>query len=390
MIAQAVVWYGRSVRLENEAIQTMQRPIRVFVLRALFLFVTLGMLLAISGCFLATSVLTASFRWSPQPCFPGQVITFDALASSGGRGGIATYHWSFHDGTTATGPVVTRDYATSGSYTVRLTITDSRGSTAMISRAVDVFDALLVPAEYTRIQDAIDAARDGDRIVVMPGTYVESIRVDKDIILQSSDPGRSNIVESTIIRGFEYGLATVRIGSGSHAMIEGFTILTGPSLTGGAECGACYGVVYIREASPTIRGNRIINSTDSGIAIYESKAHIEGNTFSNNSSTIPGGAISVDSYTVAPVITRNTFEGNTAPSGGAIFITATAAIELEPAGAAETIVSSNVFTSNTATEFGGGAIFVEYVGNLRLDSPDSNIYEGNYPNTVQYIVPPTP
>ena len=368
----------------------MQRPIRAFALRSLFLGAALGVLLTSSGCFLVTSLLTASFRWSPQPCFPGQAITFDALASSGGRGGIAQYEWSFHDGTTASGPVVTRKYASAGSYTVRLTVTDSSGTTAVLSRAVSVTDALIVPTQYSRIQDAVDAARDGDRIVVMPGTYVESIRVDKDIILQSSDPGRSNVVESTILRGFEYGLATIRIGSGSHATIEGFTILSGPTDQGGGICAACSGIILIREASPTIRGNRILNSGDGGIGIYESKAHIERNTFSNNRSTVPGGAISVDSYTVAPVITRNTFEGNTAPSGGAVFITATAPIEIEPAGAAETIVSGNVFTSNTATEFGGGAIFVEYVGNLRLDSPDSNIYEGNYPNTVQYIVPPTP
>lgn len=98
----------------------------------------------------------------------------------------------------------------------------------------------------------------------------------------------------------------------------------------------------------------------------------------------------VDSYLVAPRISHNHFEGNTAPSGGALFITATAATVLDPAGAAMTVVTGNTFRNNTANLFGGGAIFVEYVGNLYLETPDSNTYIGNSPEAVFYIVPPTP
>jgi len=52
------------------------------------------------------------------------------------------------------------------------------------------------------------------------------------------------------------------------------------------------------------------------------------------------------------------------------------------------------FTGNTGTGSGtappgGGAIYVEFWGNLRLDTPDSNTYSGNEPNDIFYTVPPT-
>jgi len=42
-----------------------------------------------------------------------------------------------------------------------------------------------------------------------------------------------------------------------------------------------------------------------------------------------------------------------------------------------------------ATKYGGGAFFVEYTGNLKLDTPDSNTYSGNDPDDIFYTVPPS-
>ncbi len=282
-------------------------------------------------------------------------------------------------------------FSSPGRYSVELTVVTEKGEQAFASKQVTILHGLVVPSAYPTIQEAIDAARDGETVVVMPGTYRENIRIrEKRITVQSSDPDSSVVVRSTVIQGVEEGRPTIRIGSGSEATLAGFTLLAGP-LEGyeGAKCGACFGIVYIREASPTVRKNRIVNSPDTGIAIYESGAKIEENIISNNSADLPGGAIVVDSYRVAPRITRNTFEGNSATSGGAIFITSTAVLDATPACAAMTIVTGNTFRDNTATQFGGGAIFVEYVGNLRLDSPDSNTYVGNEPDDVFYVVSPS-
>ena len=348
-----------------------------------------GLLLLI-GCALTREDLTVAFQFSPSICFIGQAIEFDASASFGGGDDITEYAWRFGDGASAQGRVVVHTFASPREYIVELTITSSGGRTATASRRLQIQRALLVPSMYRTIQAAIDAASDGDTVLVLPGMYTESLRImKKGITLQSADPHSSVVVQSTTIRGAEYGRPTISLGNGTTSTVAGFTILPGPDDLISGPCDACAGMVYIREASPTIRLNRILDSPNTGIGVYESKAHIEYNTISGNSlSGGSGGGIIVDSYRVAPIITGNTFENNSAKTGGAIFINATAVVILSPACAAATIMSQNSFISNVATAGYGGAIFVEYTGNLRLDTPDSNTYTGNGTNPVHYVVPP--
>lgn len=347
-------------------------------------------LLLLVGCALTREDLTVAFQFSPSMCFIGQGIEFDASASFGGGDEIAEYAWRFGDGVVAEGRVVVHAFAAPREHAVELTITSSGGRTATASRRIQVQRALVVPSMYRTIQAAIDAASDDDTILVLPGVYTESLRImEKRITLQSADPQSVAVVQSTTIRGAEYGRPTISLGNGTTSTVAGFTILPGPEDLISGPCDACAGMVYIREASPTIRLNRILDSPNAGIGVYESKAHIEYNTISGNSlSGGSGGGIIVDSYRVAPIITGNTFENNSAKTGGAIFINAMAVVVISPACAAGTIVSQNSFISNAAASGYGGAIFVEYTGNLRLDTPDTNLYTGNGTNPVHYVVPP--
>lgn len=70
----------------------------------------------------------------------GLTCQFDGRASADRDGSITAYTWELGDGTTASGPVVTRTYAQAGTYTVRLTVTDDDGATTTTSRAVTVSD----------------------------------------------------------------------------------------------------------------------------------------------------------------------------------------------------------------------------------------------------------
>ncbi len=64
--------------------------------------------------------------------------TVDAGASSDPDGTIAAYAWNFGDGFTTTGKTASHGYATAGSKTITLTVTDNLGKTATVSKVVDV------------------------------------------------------------------------------------------------------------------------------------------------------------------------------------------------------------------------------------------------------------
>ena len=53
-------------------------------------------------------------------------------------GAVAAYAWDFGDGTTATGVTASHAYAAAGTYTVRLTVTDTDGAAAVLERVVTV------------------------------------------------------------------------------------------------------------------------------------------------------------------------------------------------------------------------------------------------------------
>jgi parallel beta-helix repeat protein len=57
----------------------------------------------------------------------GEKITFDGTGSLSPDGGIATYLWTFGDGTTKTGDVVTHNFSYEGNYTVNLTVVNTLG-----------------------------------------------------------------------------------------------------------------------------------------------------------------------------------------------------------------------------------------------------------------------
>ncbi len=63
----------------------------------------------------------------PAPALPGQTIRFDAYDAHDPEEDIASYHWDFGGGQTATGIVTTRSWSESGYHPVTLTVTDSGG-----------------------------------------------------------------------------------------------------------------------------------------------------------------------------------------------------------------------------------------------------------------------
>lgn len=77
-----------------------------------------------------------------------------------------------------------------------------------ITFSADIF----VPDDYTKIQDAINAALDGDTIIVRPGTYVENINFSGKAITVQSEQGTA----VTTIDGNQAGsVVTFQSGEGT-------------------------------------------------------------------------------------------------------------------------------------------------------------------------------
>jgi PKD repeat protein len=74
---------------------------------------------------------------------------FDGSASSDADGTIVSYDWDFGDGTTASGPTASHEYAASGSYTVALTVTDDGGAATTHSELLLVDLAAVVQLRGT-------------------------------------------------------------------------------------------------------------------------------------------------------------------------------------------------------------------------------------------------
>lgn len=68
----------------------------------------------------------------------GLSVVADGTGSTDSDGTIASYKWSFGDGSTATGEAAQHEYARPGTYTIALTVTDDRGATDNSSRSVTV------------------------------------------------------------------------------------------------------------------------------------------------------------------------------------------------------------------------------------------------------------
>ncbi|UXI67935.1 M4 family metallopeptidase [Tahibacter amnicola] len=76
----------------------------------------------------------AAFTATPS----GLSVAFNGSGSSDPDGSIASYAWSFGDGTNGSGATVNKTYSAAGTYTVSLTVTDNQGATNTRTQSVTV------------------------------------------------------------------------------------------------------------------------------------------------------------------------------------------------------------------------------------------------------------
>ncbi|HET6266605.1 MAG TPA: PKD domain-containing protein, partial [Acidobacteriota bacterium] len=87
-------------------------------------------------------VPTAAFSVTPTKGAKNTTYVCDATASKDGDGSIATYHWTFGDGKSANGRTVAHQYATAGTFTITLTVTDNDKGQSSVTHSVEVANGL--------------------------------------------------------------------------------------------------------------------------------------------------------------------------------------------------------------------------------------------------------
>ncbi len=121
----------------------------------------------LSSSQVATHFAVGSGQQAPSAAFDvttaGLTASFDASGSAAASGStIASYDWSFGDGTSGTGVSPSHPYAAGGTYAVTLTVTDSRGLSSSVTRDVSVAAPNVGPsASFTATATDLDVAVDG-------------------------------------------------------------------------------------------------------------------------------------------------------------------------------------------------------------------------------------
>jgi hypothetical protein len=197
------------------------------------------------------------------------------------------------------------------------------------------------PADFNRVQAAIDSSIKGDTVVVLPGIYKGSGNRDIDfkgkaITVRSSDPNDPCIVAGTVInaegseadqhRGFYFHLK-----EGPSSVLDGFTITGAYQNTGGSDLFRGGGI-FCTGSSPTIR-NCIISGNlageGGGIEIYYgSHPKVSNCKMTGNTSGNWGGGINIYRQSSAEVEDCE-FSGNTGSRGGGIVVNSESSLVME-------------------------------------------------------------
>jgi hypothetical protein len=178
------------------------------------------------------------------------------------------------------------------------------------------------------ITEAVAMADDGDTILVRPGTYVESIIIDKDITIRGDGDRDEVVVQLSVemspsISDIDPSLTTAFLIEGADAILENLTVRGESSrivINGGAPelrdlhldgIGRVYALdpgsgavptgLLIHDGSTALIENSVLTDTDTDILSGASP------TFLGNEISI--GAIYIDGAD-APVIRENTIDGS--------------------------------------------------------------------------------
>jgi hypothetical protein len=152
-----------------------------------------------------------------------------------------------------------------------------------------------VPGDYTTIQAAIDAASDGDTVIVAAGLYNENVVIDKSLTLQGAQAGidaRTRSGAETIIKPNGGTGISVVTADGRVVVIDGLTVQNTHNGIGNPN--------PVMAADITVKNVRVLNSENFGISItFTTRLTIEYCYVEGATDAINAGALDPFPPTVA-------------------------------------------------------------------------------------------
>jgi len=254
-----------------------------------------------------------------------------------------------------------------------------------------------LPGDVETLQAAVDAASDGDTILLKKGTYHENIVINKSVTLIGFGPGSTIISGDTVAEIIKGGVINITKpllqSSGPNVTLVGMTIMQGTAQYGGG--------IFNSEGTLTLSGVSITNSTASfsgggiynqmgtvvmnGSMVAENTAKVgagvmndggtfvlnEGSSISGNSAQIAGG---LDNLAGTVIMNDGSSLTNNSATydGGGMYSYFYSTITL----------NGGTITSNTAETGTGGGIYSDSDSIVNLFGGDVS---GNIPNDIYYF-----
>ena len=211
-----------------------------------------------------------------------------------------------------------------------------------------------VPGDYPTIQLAVDAAVDGDTVLVSAGTYVENVAVSSKSLVIVSSEGAGE----TTIRAIKRGVPVVRLDDAGGTVLDGFTITGGQARRGGG--------VWTRDGSPrivrcVIRENMAVGKPSEGrgggLYLLEGTPVVEECIISENDGVAGGGIAMATTASGASIQRCEILDNEAEYFGGGILLVDWAQAEL-----------LHVTVARNRAGIGGGGVFSYKAGFGRITS----------------------
>ena len=208
---------------------------------------------------------------------------------------------------------------------------------------------------FTKIQEAVDAAQDNDTIIVYNGTYEENVVLEKSLTLQGEDR-ENTIIDNSSGNGVQI--------TADNCVIQGLTIRScedsGIAIYSSSNniisnniitLNGRHGIKFRNSSDNTIINNSIFSNDDKGISLHH---HSNNNTIANNTvHSIIGGSdcdgieVTISSYNVI--------------SDNEIFDCDDEGIELD--GSSHNTITKNTIYSNTEVGIDVRGSLYNYIAN---------------------------